>query len=130
MSQNQKVWEINGLSLELDLDDADVMERYEKAFDVMSAEEKALPKDGKGSEQIRAYCAMFRHLYDNIFGEGTSEKIFKGVPTSASAYDDIYFSFLDAVKKIKTATIQSRAERLAKYRPANRQQKRAAAKKK
>lgn len=127
---SQKIWEVNGLSLELDLDDADVMERYEKAFDAMSEEEKALPKDGKGSEQIRAYCQMFRTLYDNIFGKGTAEKIFKGVPTSASAYDDIYFSFLDAVKKIKTATIQSRAERLAKYRPANRQQKRAAAKKK
>lgn len=127
---SQKIWEVNGLSLELDLDDADVMERYEKAFDIMSAEEKALPKDGKGSEQIRAYCQMFRNLYDNIFGEGTSERIFKDVPTSASAYDDIYFSFLDAVRKIKTATIQSRAERLAKYRPTNRQQKRAAAKKK
>ena len=127
---SQKIWEINGLSLELDLDDADVMERYEKAFDIMSAEEKALPKDGKGSEQIRAYCNMFRHLYDNIFGEGTAEKIFNGIPTSASAYDDIYFSFLDAVKRIKTETIQSRADRLAKYRPANRQQKRAVAKKK
>lgn len=127
---SQKVWEVNGLSLELDLDDADVMERYEKAFDIMSADEKALPKDGKGSEQIRAYCQMFRTLYDNIFGEGTSEKIFKDVPTNASVYDDIYFSFLDTVGKIKMATIQSRAERLAKYRPANRQQKRAAAKKK
>lgn len=126
---SQKIWEVNGLSLELDLDNADVMERYEKAFDIMSAEEKALPKDGKGSEQIRAYCRMFRNLYDNIFGEGTAEKIFKDVPTSTSAYDDIYFSFLEAVEKIKMAAIQSRAERLAKYRPANRQQRRAAKKK-
>ena len=126
---SQKIWEVNGLSLELDLDDADVMERYEKAFDIMSAEEKALPKDGKGSEQIRAYCRMFRNLYDNIFGKGAAEKIFKDVPTSTSAYDDIYFSFLEAVEKIKMAAIQSRAERLAKYRPANRQQRRAAKKK-
>ena len=29
-------WEINGLSIELDLDDADSMERYENAFELMS----------------------------------------------------------------------------------------------
>lgn len=51
-------WEVNGLSLELDLDDADNMERYENAFDIMAKEENQIPKDGKQSERIRAYCQI------------------------------------------------------------------------
>ena len=54
MSLNQRrnepmshTWEINGLSLELDLDDADNMKRYEDAFDLMAKEETEIPKDGR-----------------------------------------------------------------------------------
>lgn len=36
---NSKIWEINGCQLEIDIEDADVMERYENAFEMMSAEE-------------------------------------------------------------------------------------------
>lgn len=127
MSQN--IWEINGVSLELDLEDADVMERYEKAFDIMAESEKTLPKDGRASERIRAYCKLFADLFDNIFGAGTSEKIFKGVPVSAAAYEDVYTSFLDAVKAMKMSSVQRRAQMLEKYKPQNRQQRRAAKKK-
>lgn len=122
-------WEINSLSLELDLDDADNMERYENAFDIMAKEENQIPQDGKQSERIRAYCQIFRNLYDNIFGEGTSEKIFSGVPTSVAAYDEIYLSFLEFVKNQRMASVQKRAEWRAKYLP-NRSQRRATSKKK
>ncbi|MBR2284566.1 MAG: hypothetical protein IJ874_09170 [Ruminococcus sp.] len=120
-------WEINGLSLELDLDDADNMERYEKAFDIMAAEEKQIPKDGKQSERIRAYCKLFRNLFDRIFGEGTAEKIFSKVPTSTTAYDEVYISFLEFARGQMIANAQARAEWLSKYAP-NRKQRRAASK--
>ena len=68
---SRKTWEINGLNLELDLENADCMERYENAFEEMKKEENEVPKDGKASMRIRAYCRLFRNLYDNIFGEGT-----------------------------------------------------------
>lgn len=126
---SQKIWEINGLSLELDLGNADVMERYENAFDEMGEAEKQLPKDGKGSVRIRAYCRLFRDLYDRIFGGGTSEKIFKGIPDSTDAYDEVYCAFLEFVAAQKTAAIAEKSERFSKYKP-NRQQRRSAKKKK
>ena len=124
-----KIWKINGLSLEIDLEDADIMERVENAFEAMKNDEDAIPKDGKASEQIRAYCGMFRKLYDNIFGNGTSDNIFKDVPTKTSSYDDVYISFLEFVNSQKDDVARTKNEKLARYRP-NRQQKRAAAKKK
>lgn len=117
------VWEINGLSLELDLGDADVMERYEKAFEEMADTEKLLPKDGKASEKIRAYCNMFRKFFDKIFGSETSEKLFAGVPVKTSAYEDVYFSFLEFAEKQLADSAKQRAERLSRYRP-NRKQRR------
>lgn len=125
MSQN--VWEINGVSLPLDLDDADVMERVEDAFDAMEQEEKQIPKDGKQSARIRAYCNLFRNLFDHVFGEGTSEQIFKDKPMKTEVYDEAYFSFLECIRTQKEKAAQKRRERLSKYRP-NRKQRRAAEK--
>lgn len=120
---SQKIWEINGLSLELDLESADCVERLENAFDKMSEEEKQVPKDGKLSTRIRAYCRLFRNLYDRVFGEGTSEKIFKDIPDNTDKYDEIYFSFLRFIAAQKTAAAEKRTERISEYRP-NRQQRR------
>lgn len=120
---SQKIWEINGLSLELDLEDADCMERYENAFDEMKKEENEVPKDGKASVRIRVYCRLFRDLYDRIFGEGTSEKIFRDIPDNTNLYDEIYFKFLDFVTAQKNAAVEAKAEKMTKYRP-NRQQRR------
>lgn len=128
MSQNT-IWEINGVSLTLDLADADVMERYETAFDKMAEEEKQLPKDGKQSERIRAYCKLYRNMYDRIFGDGASGKIFMDQPDNASAYDEVYDNFLSFIRTQLVGTAEKRAERLNKYRP-NRAQKRAVNKKK
>ena len=128
MSQNT-TWEINGVSLTIDLQDADQMERYENAFDRMGEDEKAIPKDGKASARIRAYCAMFRKLYDNIFGAGTSDKIFAGQPTSTDVYDAVYEQFLAFVRGQLVGASERRAQMLQKYRP-NREQRMAEAAKK
>lgn len=121
---SQKIWEINGQSLELDLTDADVVERYENAFADMDSAEKLIPKDGKASDRIRACCNLFKKLFDTIFGEGTSDKVFEGVPTSISAYEEIYYSFLDFAQAQFEEDAKKRAARLTKYTP-NRQQRRA-----
>ncbi len=124
---SQKVWEINGVSLPLDLDDADAMERVEDAFDAMEQEEKQIPKDGKLSARIRAYCNLFRNLFDRIFGEGTSEQIFKDKPMKTEIYDEAYVSFLECIRTQKEKAAQERRDRLNRYRP-NRRQRRAAQK--
>lgn len=129
MSQNHnpKVWEINGISLTLDLEDADVMERYEDAFQQMEKDEISIQKDGKASERIRAYCMLYRTLFDNLFGDGTSDKIFAGQPMSAAVYELAYASFLDFAKAQTAAATERRNALLTKYQP-NRAQKRAAIK--
>lgn len=119
---SQKTWEINGLSLELDMEDAEVQERYENAFEQMAEEEKTIEKDGKMSEFTRSYCNLFIRLYDRIFGEGTSEEIFAGVPVSITRYMEIYEDFLEFVGRQVSDANAHIKEKLAKYRP-NRQQR-------
>lgn len=111
-----KTWEINGLSLTLDLDDYECAARYEAAFEAMS-EEESVPVEGKLSERIQSYCELFRRLFDRIFGDGTSDKLFEGIPTSCSAYDEVYLSFLDFVGRQISENARDRAARLAKYSP-------------
>lgn len=118
-----KIWEINSLKLELDMEDADVQERYENAFEKLSEEENQIKKDGKMSEFTRSYCNLFVRLYDRIFGDGTSEKIFAGIPVSISRYIEIYDSFLEFVKQQTDDVNANIAKKVAKYRP-NRQQRR------
>jgi hypothetical protein len=103
-------WEINGQSLELDLDDYENMKRYEDAFELMSKEESEMPKDGRQSERIRAYCQLFQRLYDRIFGEGTADKIFSGMPLSIKAYNEVYGSFLQFVQNQRIQAVQEQAE--------------------
>lgn len=123
MSQNDKIWKINNLSLELDLADADVVERYEKAFGKMSSAEQAIPKDGKTSERIRAACKIFYDLFVGIFGEETADKIFKGVPTSIPSYMKIYEDFLAFATAQRDKNRDYLAGVITKYTP-NRQQRR------
>ena len=63
---SHKIWEINGISLELDLEDADVMERLENAFETMKNDESAVPKDGKSfhtDKSVLCYVPQFVQQY-------------------------------------------------------------------
>lgn len=124
-----KYWNIKGLNLPFDNQNAEFMKRYEVAFDRMAEEAKALPKDGKASERIIAYCQVFRNLFDRMFGEGTSEKIYDDVPMSIESYDEIYENFLDFVRECNIESAKKRADFMSKYSP-NRNQRRANSKKK
>lgn len=114
---NSKIWEINGCQLEIDIEDADVMERYENAFEMMSAEEAEVLKNSKQSAKIRAYCKLYERLFDRIFGDGTAKKIFKNCPANISVYEEIYFDFLNFIRCQTVESAKNRAEKLSKYRP-------------
>lgn len=118
-----KIWEINGLSLELDLGDVDVLERYENALELMQEERKAIPKDAKASQNARATCEIIWRTFDRIFGEGTAEKIFDGVKMNPYIYLDVLADFVDFATEQKVKDAQKLAERTIKYIP-NRQQRR------
>ncbi len=123
-------WTYNGVELEVDLQDADFAERYEKAFQKMGEAEKDLQKIGSNSEMIRGYCRMFNNLFDDIYGSGTSEKLFGGRMNSGHC-DEAYTLFLDAARACNAEAQQRRNAFASRYAPQpqvvpyqNRQQRR------
>ena len=117
--KDPKIWEIRDLALTLDLSDLPTMERYENAFERMREAEEAVPRDGKASEMLRGYLHMYEVLFRELFPED-ADKLFDGLAQNVSVYEDIYMSFLEFVEAQQSASVQRRAERLSKYRPAGR----------
>ena len=67
---------INDVELELDLMDADMAEKYEKAYRKMQKDVENIPKNLSLAESIRKQCKLIFNFFDEVFGEGTSKKIF------------------------------------------------------
>ena len=78
--------------------DADFLEKYEDAFRKMKEKEIKIQKTGKLSQVVKEYCEMHFELYDDIFGEGTSQKIFNG-KKNQNEVNEVYDDFLDCVQK-------------------------------
>lgn len=71
---------INDVTLEGDLMDADFMEKFEQAMIKMrdSAMEKKRESFPTAAANYRAQCEVVNICFDEIFGAGTAEKIFRG----------------------------------------------------
>ena len=63
------LWEYNDVELDVDMEDVEFQEKYEKAFAKMADSEEKLQKTGTMSGFTRGYCQMFYDLFDDIFGE-------------------------------------------------------------
>lgn len=109
------LWKWNNVELEIDLDDADFIERYENAFNKVGETEKELQKVGLYSGIIRDYCKMFYQLFDDIFEPGTGDKLFGG-KHNARLCEQAYDSFLNHVKKERDASNKRRFETVKKYK--------------
>lgn len=117
-------WNYNNLEFEVDLQDADFAEKYEKAFSRMAQDEKMVQKAGKNSEVIRGYCSLYHNLFDDIYGAGTSEKLFEG-KVNAGMCEQAYLTFIDACKQCNEEASQRRGQLMSRYAPQqNRQQRR------
>ena len=125
MSQNDKnerIWKINGLELELDLEDADVFEKTMKAFEQMDEDGGNIDKTGKMPEFIKRYCEIYYNAFDRIFGEGTGEKIFSGKKNMRNC-DEVWDSFLGFMQVAVKKANERRLQLSGKYMP-NREQRR------
>lgn len=115
---NEYTWEINGVSFDFDIEDADNAENYQNAFENFSINEKNLAKSEKNSADfIREYCKMFRNLYDDIFGSGSSEKIFSGIKDNSRKYDEIYAEFLNFIRNQSEKAAERKNNLAVKYCP-------------
>ena len=59
---------------------------------------------------------MFWNLFDNIFGEGASEKIFEG-KMNTTLCESVYDSFMECCEKDAKRIAESRQRIVNKYKP-------------
>ena len=120
-------WEIKGNTFELDITDADEQDRLTSCYNVMEDAEKKIVNVGKNSDITRAYCQLFNDFFNELFGAGTSVKLF-GEKKSALVCDEVYNSFLAFIQTQSVESTKRRATMISKYAP-NRATKRANTKK-
>lgn len=100
---------INGVELEdLDIFDADVAEKYEDAMENVS-NEMVIINDLRGSEIIRHQCNVIYNCFNELFGEGTSNKIFgdkDNIVTCLEAFEKLISS--TNKKALKLRELQSK----------------------
>ena len=110
---------INGVEFDVDFTDADVLDLiekesknvYDKAEKLREEKENLSPAEG-----IRQECKIVKDFFDNVFGEGTSEKIFKGKDSltqclnayedTMNAYQEQYKSYYDRINKYSPDRLQ------------------------
>ena len=70
--------EINGVELELNLLDADVVEEYERLTKKIVAriQNKKAYEGKSNAEAMRYQCRCVDEFFDGLFGPGTSEELF------------------------------------------------------
>ncbi len=67
------------VEIDFDLFDADQVEKFEiEAKKVLEASKTTKIEDLSFSEALRAECQIVEDFFDNVFGRGISDKLFKG----------------------------------------------------
>ena len=120
------IWRFNDHEFKLDLTDVDNIELYEKTFAKMQEDIKAMSPAGSQSEIVRAYCKTLREVFDNLFGAGTSDKLF-GQRNNATEITACYENFLEFVTGQNKSLTDLQNRITSRYSP-NRAQRRAAGK--
>lgn len=121
------LWKWNDVELEIDMEDYDFLQKYEKAFASLEKRESELQKVGKQAVFVKEYCELFYRLFDDIFGAGTGDKLFAG-KKNARICEECYSAFIAECNKCTLEANKRRNAMMNKYRP-NRAQRRAAGKK-
>lgn len=111
---------INGVTLELDLFDADVLESYQNLNQKVVAKVQDKTRyDGMSTpDAFREQCKIIDEFFDEMFGIGTSQKLFGGKANIMKHME----AFAVVSKEAETANIQMDALK-NKYAP-NRVQRR------
>lgn len=108
------MWEINGLQLECDLEDVETADKVEKALKKMSA--TAVEKTDSMVEAIKFQCNVVKTVFVDIFGEDTTEEIFKGIKLNRRLYTDVLYSFYDYMAEQRQAMVR-RSNAISRYVP-------------
>lgn len=91
------VFQFGGFETEIDAADYDFTTRYETCCLRTDEKCKALGKDGLASEYILAYCRIVFDFFNDLFGEGTAEKMF-GKRTNLRVCDNALVAIAETMK--------------------------------
>lgn len=107
---------INGVELDnIDFTDADTLERIDKECEEVYKRAEILRKEKEKlslAEGIRQECKIVKDFFDNVFGEGTSKKIFgdkNSLTECLNAYEDTMNTYQEQYKLYN--------DRINKYSP-------------
>lgn len=107
---------ILGIEVEFDFADADDLEKFERAYPVTIQELESIKFDEeKASSSIRKFCDAIFKFFDEIFGQGSSEKIFNGKRNYQKCLNA--FKEIVDIKKEQDKEIDTSLEYLEKYSP-------------
>lgn len=102
---------INGVELNFDILDVEDLQRYEQAVEnrvKVQVNEEELDT----IEVIKQRCEEINHFFDDIFGEGTAQKLFKGKKNLRICLDA-----LDAFETQLSEQGQAVQQKYQKYQP-------------
>lgn len=113
---------VNGVDLELDLMDADVMERYEHMNKEIADRVASLNSaPGTNADKMRMINEEVRNYFDEIFGAGTAQEVFgdtqkldtylEGFGTVASASNGLADKVQDITDKYGLTRAMNREQR-------------------
>lgn len=117
--------EINGVELELNLLDADVVEEYERLTKKIVAriQNKKAYEGKSNAEAMRYQCRCVDEFFDGLFGPGTSEELFPkkgdlaarmdGFGKAMGAMEDSRNTVKEIVGKYTPDRVQNRQQRRA-----------------
>lgn len=116
---------LKDIEVEFSFTDADDLERFEnEAKKVKEKSESYNKKEMNISDTIRAECKIIEEFFDGVFGEKTSEKLFKG-KKNLKEHMDIFTDIIN--EKVKQSegfkNMYDNIEYRLKYMP-NREQRR------
>lgn len=108
---------INGVELEdIDVLDADVAEKYEKALEKVEHISKKV-EGMKVSESIRTQCNAIFDVFNALFGEGTDKKVFGdkvNLLTCLKAFEELVLQANEQNKEVEELTNKYSPNRAAR----------------
>lgn len=103
----------------IDFEDIDFLERYYNAYTKFNNRIKSIKKDGNVIDQLKKTCEYYRKFFDEIFGNGASNKIF-GQKNNIRLYEETLITLINENTRVN----ERMAERRTFVQPKNRAQRR------
>lgn len=123
----EETFEFGGVEVPFDSSEYETAKRFEEGIERMREEQKLIPKDGSLSDAIGAFCKVYEHLIDGMFGEGVFMKMCGG-KYSMHITNQLYDKLISTINRQRIANESIKVGTATKYLP-NRATRRAAAKK-